>query len=443
MNRILALLVMLISMVGPVNAELRVDITQGTFKPIPIAVPYFASDGSSESAKYSQMIAEIITADLVSSGLFRAIDRGAFLQGNGQYLTQPKYADWRIIQAEALVVGQVTDVGDGKITVEFRLFDILTERQVAGISLTANVADWRRVSHKIADHIYERITAEKGYFDTQILYVAESGAGKTRASRLAIMDQDGANHRYISDSKRLVLTPRFSPDMKQITFMDYGEDRRTPRVYVMDTKSKVQRRLGNFNSMTFAPRFMPDSETILMSMSSTDGDSSVYAMNLRSHVVRPLTQGAWIDTSPCASPDGRQIVFNSDRSGSQQLFLMNSDGSNQRRISYGGGMYATPVWSPRGDLIAFTKKEGNQFFIGVMRTDGTGERLLSSGYLVEEPSWSPNGRMLIFTKQSRGQRGQGNRSRLMQIDLTGHFEREIPTPNNENVTSAAWSPLLP
>jgi TolB protein len=399
---------------------LRVDITQGTFRPIPIALPYFAPQGG-VSGQYAQTIPDVIQNDLVSSGLFRAIDRGAFIQGNGQYLTRPHFSDWRVIQSEALVVGRVTDVGGGQITIEFRLFDVLTERQIAGVSMTANVNDWRRVAHKIADH------------------VADNGMGKNRVSRLAIMDQDGANHRYVSDGGRLVLTPRFSPNMQQIVFMDYGPDRKTPRVYVMDTKSKVQRRLGNFATMTFAPRFMPDSETVLMSMTETGGDSAIFAMNLRSHVVRRLTKGPWIDTSPCPSPDGRQIVFNSDRGGNQQLYVMNVDGTNARRISFGGGIYATPVWSPRGDLIAFTKKEGGEFYIGVMRTDGSGERLLSRGYLVEEPSWSPNGRLLIFTKQI----GPGSRPRLAQIDLTGHFERELPTPANENISSAAWSPLIP
>jgi TolB protein len=437
MIRLFTVLLALILAV-PASAELRVDITQGTFRPIPIALPIFAADGGGVGPQYAQTIPDVIMNDLVSSGLFRAIDRGAFLQGNGQYLTQPKFADWRVIQSEALVVGRVTDVGNGQITVEFRLFDVLTERQIAGISMTANVADWRRVSHKIADHIYERITGEKGYFDTQILYVAETGAGKNRISKLAIMDQDGANPRYVTDGRRLVMTPRFSPNMQNIAFMDYGENRRTPRVYVMDTKSKVQRRLGNFNNMTFAPRFMPDSETILMSMSEGT-DSALFAMNIRSHIVRRLTKGPWLDTSPSPSPDGRQVVFNSDRGGSQQLYLMNSDGTNQRRISFGSGIYATPVWSPRGDLIAFTKKEGGEFYIGVMRTDGSGERLLSRGFLVEEPSWSPNGRLLIFTKQS----GPGARAKLAQIDLTGHFERELPTPGNENIISAAWSPLIP
>jgi TolB protein len=435
MIRLFRALVVLIFACAPANAELRVDITQGTFKPIPFALPVFANNGGGQ---YAQMIPDVITSDLVSSGLFRAINRGAYLQGNGQYLTRPLYADWRLIQAEALIVGQVSDAGDGKITVEFRLFDVLTERQIAGISLTAGVNDWRRMAHKIADHIYERITGEKGYFDTQILFVAEGGGGKNRTTKLAIMDQDGANLRYITDGRRLVMTPRFSPNMKHITFMDYGENRRTPRVYVMDTKSKVQRRLGDFKSMTYAPRFMPDSETILMSMSE-GGDSALFAMNIRSHNIRRLTKGPWIDTSPYASPDGRQVVFNSDRGGTQQLYLMNMDGSNQRRITFGSGRYATPTWSPRGDLIAFTKMAGGEFYIGVMRPDGSGERLLSRGYLVEDPSWSPNGRMLIYAKKA----GPGSKVRLMQIDLTGHFERELPTPAHENVLSAAWSPLIP
>lgn len=421
----------------PAQAELRVDINQGTFRPIPIAIPVFEGDrGSPDAIGYAQQISDVITNDLMTSGLFRPIDRRSFLQGNGQYIVAPHFQDWRIIHAEALVVGRVTDAGGGRINLEFRLFDVFSERQIEGVSMTGNKADWRRLAHKTADRIYERITGEKGYFDTRILYVAEIGAGKNRQTRLAVMDQDGANHGYLTNGQRLVLTPRFSPNMGQIVFMDYGNDRKTPRVYVLDVHSKVQRQLGNFTTMTFAPRFMPDGETVLMSMAER-GDSAIFAMNLRSHRVRRLTQGPWIDTSPAASPDGREIVFNSDRGGNQQLYVMNADGSNQRRISFGGGRYATPVWSPRGDLIAFTKMEGGEFFIGVVRTDGSGERLLARGYLVEEPSWSPNGRMIIYTKQA------GTRARLFKIDVTGHFETEVPTPQNENAVSAAWSPLIP
>lgn len=427
----------ILTYISPAQAELRVNITEGNFKPIPIAVPIFG--GGNEHARN---IADVIMQDLESSGLFRPIDRGAFIQGNGHYLTTPHFADWRIIQSEALVTGQVTDAGSGRIQVEFRLFDVYTERQVEGISLTGNVQDWRRLAHKIADKIYERITGEKGYFDTRILYVAEIGDGKNRKTRLAQMDQDGANHHYLTDGSRLVLTPRYSPNMGQYVFMDYGADRRTPRVYVMDSRSKVQNRLGNFSTMTYAPRYMPDGETVLMSLAE-NGNSGIFTMNLRSHRIHRLTQGPWIDTSPCSSPDGRRIVFNSDRGGNQQLYVMNSDGSNIQRISSGGGIYATPVWSPRGDMIAFTKREAGEFYIGIMRTDGSGERLLARGYLVEEPSWSPNGRMLIFTRQNYPQGGRPARARLFKVDLTGYHEREVPTPNNENAVSAAWSPLIP
>ena len=426
--------------INPLQAELKVSVTEGNLRPIPIAIPLFAAEDA-QMADYARSISDVIANDLSSSGLFRPVDRTAFIQGNGQYLIQPHFSDWRLVQAEALVVGKVTPAGSGRINVEFRLFDVYAERQIGGVSMTADIKDWRRIAHRIADVVYERLTGDQGYFDTKILYVAEHGSGKDSKTRLATMDQDGENHHYLTEENRIVMSPRYSPDMRQIVFMDYGANKKTPRVYVLDLNSRVQRQLGTFGSMTFAPRFMPDGSTVLMSISEK-ANSSIHAMNIRSGQISRLTSGAWIDTSPCASPDGRQIVFNSDREGSQQLYIMNADGSYPRRISYGSGRYATPVWSPRGDLIAFTKIEGGEFFIGVIRPDGTGERLLARGYLVEEPSWSPNGRVLIYTKQMYPQKGKPKRARLYKIDLTGYHEREVQTPANENALSPAWSPRL-
>ncbi len=421
---------------GLAHAELRVDITQGKAEPMPIAVAdFFGSTGS--DAQIGRDMAGVIAADLQRSGLFKPIDKRAFIQTDASLSTLPRFGDWRIINAQALVQGRTQLVPDGRLRVEFRLWDVLAEQQMVGLAYFTVPDNWRRVAHIIADAIYKRVTGESGYFDTRIVYIAESGPELRRVKRLAIMDQDGANHRFLTDGSELVLTPRFSPTLQEITYLSYRGN--TPRVYIFNIDSGRQELLGDFPGMTFAPRFSPDGQSVIMSMSE-NGKTDIHVMDLRTRQSRQLTRSGAIDTSPSFAPDGAQIVFSSDRGGSQQLYIMDSDGRNVRRISFGKGRYATPVWSPRGDLIAFTKMSKGTFYIGVMRPDGSGERLLAQDYLVESPTWSPNGRVLMFFRQTK--RGENvSDPRLYSIDLTGYNEREIITP--VGASDPAWSPVIP
>jgi TolB protein len=422
------------------QAGMKVDITQGVVSPIPIAITnFYAADGSEQMAKMGQDISGVVSKDLERSGLFRPLDPRAFVQAKLALETTPRYADWRILNAQALVVGRASMGGDGNLTVEFRLFDVIAENQIEGLAFTAQAADWRRIGHKIADAIYKRLTGEEGYFDTRIAYVAEQQKGTRRMTRLAIMDQDGANHRYLSEGATLVMTPRFSPNLHLITYMDYGT-RKQPRVYLMNTHNGQKQMLGHFPGMTFAPRFGADAQTIVMSMSQS-GNSSLFTMNLTSKAVTRLTNVPAIDTSPCFSPDGRQIAFNSDRDGSRQLYTMNIAEGVARRISFGGGKYAAPVWSPRGDWIAFIKMEQGMFYLGVMKPDGTGERLLAQGFVLDSPTWAPNGRVIMFERQTPLKGKAALRKRLFSIDLTGYNERELATPGD--ASGPAWSPLIP
>jgi len=397
---------------------------------MPIAIPAFAGGGG-EEGKVGSDLAQVISADLGSSGLFRPLDPRSFIQnvaaGEG-----PRFGDWRQINAQALVTGSVHTQGDGRFRVEFRLWDVFAEQQLAGFAYTTTRQNWRRIAHIIADEIYKRITGEDGYFDTRIVYIAESGPAQKRVKRLAIMDQDGANHQYLTDGKALVLTPRFSPSAQEITYLSYASG--TPRVYLLNIESGQQQSIGDFPGMTFAPRFAPDGKRVFLSRAE-NGATNIFALDLRSRRMSRLTNGSSIDTTPSASPDGSKIVFNSDRGGSQQLYVMTSDGGDIRRISFGAGKYGTPVWSPRGDLIAFTKIEGGSFYIGVMRPDGSGERLLTQDFLVEGPTWAPNGRVLMYFRQ-----GRGSGPRLATIDLTGGNQREVTTPGD--ASDPAWSPLL-
>jgi TolB protein len=426
-----------IAAAAPAHAELRIDITRGEVKPMPIAVTRFPGEGVKET-DIGQKLTKVISDDLERSGLFKTIDEKAFIQSAGSLAVNPNFAEWRAINAQALVNGRVVTEANGLLRVEFRLWDVLAENQMAGVAYRTQPGNWRRIAHKIADEIYKRITGESGYFDTRIVYVSESGPADHRIKRLAIMDQDGANHRFLTDGKYLVLNPRFSPTAQEVVYMSYFQDK--PRVYVLDIDTGELELLGNFPGMTFAPRFSPDGNSVVMSQ-ALDGNSEIFSLDLRTREKKQLTRHPAVDTSPSYSPDGSKIVFNSDRSGSQQLYVMNADGSGVQRISFGGGRYSTPVWSPRGDLIAFTKSQGGKFYIGVMRSDGSGERLLADGYLVESPTWAPNGRVIMFGRQIPSKDGTKDRYRLFSVDLTGYNEREVVTP--ADASDPAWSPLIP
>jgi TolB protein len=413
----------------PARAVLEIDITQGVVEPLPIAITDFVS-----SDAIGQEIAAVITADLKRSGLFAPIDKAAFIENVSNPDAAPRFDDWKVINAQAIVTGRVTKEADGRLRAEFRLWDTFAGQQLVGEQFFANPANWRRVAHIIADAIYERLTGEKGYFDTRVVFVEETGPKNQRVKRLAIMDQDGANLRALSDGQSIVLTPRFSPNRQEITYMSYESGQ--PQVYLLQIETGQRELVGNFPGMTFAPRFSPDGQKVIMSLLRDDGNSNIYTMDLRSRTTTRLTSSNSIDTSPSYSPDGNRVVFTSDRGGRPHIYVMGADGSNPQRISFGDGTYSTPVWSPRGDLIAFTKQTGGEFQIGVMRVDGSGERILSSGFLQEGPTWAPNGRVLMFFREAAG----GGGPRLFSIDLTGRNEQSIPTPNF--ASDPAWSPLL-
>ena len=408
-----------------------IDVNRARTDPIPIAIPPLGSD------QLGQDIANVVTNDLAHSGLFRPIAQQAYIQGaTGD---TPNFDNWKTIGTQALVTGRAEPQG-GQIRVEFRLWDVLPGRQLQGTAYTTSQANWRRIAHIIADVIYERLLGEKGYFDTRIVYIAATGPRGRQTKRLAIMDQDSENNRFLTDGSWLVLTPRFHPTRDEIAFMSYANNR--PRVYLFNLATGAQRVLGEFPGMTFSPRFSPDGNGVVMSV-ATGGGSDIVSVDLGGHASRRLTDSGAIDVSPCYSPDGSQIVFNSDRGGDQQLYVMSAGGGGAKRISFGSGRYATPVWSPRGDLIAFTRfgGESGNFSIGVMHPDGSGERILSEGFSVEGPTFAPNGRVLMFWRQSaaRDNRGSGFSSRLVSVDIAGFNERVVQTPTD--ASDPAWSPL--
>jgi len=427
------------------HALIEVDITRGNLNPLPVAVSPLFIDSTSENKISKELgnlnigleISKIIENNLKKTGLFNPLNQDAFIQKPDIAHLKPRFEDWQLIKAQALITGKV-EMLENNLRVEFRLWDILAGREMLALAFTTVPNNYRRVGHIITDKVYQRLTGEQGYFDTRIIYVAEEGPKTQRIKKLAIMDQDGANTKYLTLGNELVLTPRFNPTNQMVTYLSYF--RNLPRVYLLDIETGVQEVVGSFPGMTFAPRFSPDGKKIIMSFAK-DGNSDIYTMNLESREVEQITDHPSIDTSPSYSPNGKFITFNSDRSGYQQIYVMRSDGSNVKRISFGTGIYGTPVWSPRGDLIAFTKLHKGKFYIGVMRIDGKGERLLTENYYQEAPSWSPNGRVLIFYRETKsGDQGEGFSTTLWSIDLTGYNERKVETLTD--ASDPSWSSLL-
>jgi TolB protein len=416
---------------APARAELHVTVDQGNAKPLPIAIPDFVAPNAADTAA-AQNIAKVVRADLERSGLFQPLDPKSFVEKLSNINVPPQFANWRVIAAQALVAGQVQAQSDGRLRVDFRLWDVFGETQMIGQQYFTTPENWRRIAHIISDAIYERITGEKGYFDTRIVFISESGPALARKKRLAVMDEDGANPIFLTRGDYLVLTPRFNPTAQMIAYMSYVGSK--PRVYLFDLESGRQEMLGNFPNMTFSPRFSPDGNKVALTL-ETGGNSDIYIMDLRTRALSRLTSDPAIDTAPSFSPDGSQITFESDRGGSQQIYVMNADGSNQHRISFGAGRNGTPVWSPRGDLIAFTSQTGG-FHIGVMHPDGSGVRIITDGWEDEGPTWAPNGRVIMFGRSAQGGRG----SQIWSIDVTGRNERRVTTPGD--ASDPAWSPLI-
>jgi TolB protein len=425
MKKIIFTFLTVISFTLNASAALRINITEGTFKPVPIAITPFQGSGDIRLAQIGQEITQIISNDLESCGLFKVVDPAAHIQSAHDVMTQPRFADWKILNAEALVGGLVHQEGN-QIKVDFRLFDLFTETQLEGLSKVTTQESLRRVAHQIADAIYERITGDKGYFDTRIIYIAESGPEMKRQYRLAVMDQDGANHQYLTSDNSIVLTPRISPDGEKIAYVHFGPTRKSPSLHIYNLATGQSSSLGSVHGQNISPRFSPKGDHIILSIAK-NGAACLYKFDLGSKKLEKLTTAtSTIDVSPCYSPDGSQIVYSSDRGGQPQLYVKNAGvGGEGKRISFGTGSYNNPVWSPRGDLIAFTRGPvKGMFYIGVMNPDGSGERTLDGGYLLEGPAWSPNGRKLIYTAQ----RSSRDKMRLGSVEIASGYKSDLNIP---------------
>jgi len=415
------------------GSPLRIEITEGVIEPVPFAIPDFVPENAA-GQQYAASLARVVANNLAGTGLLREIPASAHVARITSFDSPVQFSDWRAINAQALITGAVV-VNGPNITVKFRLFDVVSGQQLGdGLQLDGRTDNWRRMAHRVSDAVYTRLTGESGYFDSRVVFIAESGSRENRRKQVAIMDQDGENVQFITDGSALAFAPRFSPTGDRLLFTSYESG--FPRIYLMDVATRSRQMIGDQpGTMTFAPRFSPDGQSVVYSL-SVGGTTNLFLLNLASGQRFQLTNTGAIDTAPSFSPDGQSVVFESDREGTSQLYVMNLSTGDTRRISFGQGRYSTPVWSPRGDLIAFTKSNAGRFHIGVMRVDGSNERLLTSSYLDEGPTWAPNGRVIMFSREQAG-----GDSGLYSVDISGRNLRRVPTPGA--ASDPSWSPLMP
>jgi len=415
------------------QAPLRIEITEGVVEPMPFAVPAFVPDGGA-AAQLAGQITQVVIDDLAGTGLFREVPAAAHISKVASFDAPIAFADWKAINAQALITGAVGVSGD-RATVRFRLWDVFAQAPLGeGLQFDGSTANWRRLAHKVADQVYSRLTGESGYFDSRVAFIAASGPKEARRKQLGIMDFDGANPVMLTDGSALVLTPRLSADARRVLFTSYASG--APKVMMLEGGGKARTVIADASGMTFAPRFSPDGRRVVYSRTVGTG-ADLFVGDIGGRSETQLTRGSSINTSPSFSPDGNRIVFESDRGGTQQLYVMSAAGGEASRISFGDGRYATPIWAPRGDLIAFTKISGGRFHIGVMRADGSGEKLLTGSYIDEGPTWAPNGRVLMFYREAPGASGG---PQIYSVDITGRNLRQVPTQGFASEPS--WSGLL-
>ena len=436
-KKILGLFMFLCVTVMPAHAELKVDIIAGAVEPISVAVQKIETVGNVSSAD-AKMIRDVVDADLKSTGLFRIVSRDALPEfvAMGDL---PDFQLWAAVKAQVLVQAKLSAESGDKYNLEFYVWDVNAKEQIEAQSLVASKKSARRLAHIMADAIYERLTGEVGYFDTQIVFIAETGPVHDRTKRMAIMDQDGYGLRYLSDKKTFVMSPHFSPNMQTIVFLSYRDD--DPMVWTLDLETGEQRRLGQFGGMNFAPRFSPDGTKIALSLVK-NGITHIYEYDIETKALRQLTFGNSLNTSPSYSPDGKKMAFNSDRSGKQQIYVLDLETGAVERITYGAGRYATPAWSPDGKFIAFTKMADDTFYIGIMDPRGRNEKILAGGWYMEAPSWAPGSRRVVYYETEKALDGIERISHIRSVDITGQNIYEIELPDDINGVEPTWSPKL-
>lgn len=396
----------------------------------PLTTPKVAETSAGQTHALGQQVAQIIAADLRSTGSAMILGPENVRVYSYPEVTGPLFSSWRTAGAKMLVTGFVQARPDGRLTVGCYLYDVAMAREIARKGFVVPVEELRRGAHRCADAIYTGATGKPGTFDSRITYVAESGLPWERTKRVAIMDADGSNHQFVTGGATSALSPQISVTGDRVAYTAFVN--RTPQVRIADVGTGAERPLVPGDAISFGPAFSPDGRKIVFSIAA-NGNTDLFIVDSDGGVPQRLTVTPGADTAPSFSPDGRQIVFESDRSGRPQLYVMNADGSGQRRISFGGNRYSAPSWSPDGGWIAFAKADPRGSGIGILSPQGTDEKMLTTNPLDEGPSWGPSGHVLAFHRPDPA----NGRTALLTVSASGGEARPLITP--QGGSDPSWS----
>jgi TolB protein len=420
-------MLLLLAVMRPAWSALTIEITQGTEGAIPIAVVPFGWSGAPGSAP--ENISAIISADLNRSGRFEALP-DSDLVAHPTEGSQVQFQNWRMVNVDNLVIGKISESGQ-QYSVQFQLFDVFRGNQLAGYSFNVGRQELRRVAHHISDLIYEKLTGERGAFNTQIAYVTTSGSTANKTYTLLVADSDGYNPQTILTSKEPLMSPSWSPDASQLAYVSF--ENKTAQIYVQELRTGTRRKLASFKGINGAPSWSPDGRSLAVTL-SRDGNPEIYTMDLKSNTLKRITNSAGIDTEPVWTPDGGSIIFTSDRGGSAQLYRVPASGGQARRITFEGNYNAGADISPDGRKIAMVHGTGGGYRIAVQDLASGNLRVLTDGRLDESPSFSPNGSMIIYATTA------GNREVLAAVSVDGSFRQRLSLQAG-NVREPVWSPF--
>lgn len=412
------------------QAVLTIEITQGVEGALPIAVVPF---GWQSPQPMPENVSGIIAADLQRSGRFAPISEHDMLSrptDGGQV----NFRDWRVLGVDNLVIGQIEMTGPDSYNIRFQLFDALRGRQLAGLNVSSTRAQLRRVSHYIADQIYEALTGERGAFNTRIAYVTASGTGKNKLYEMQVADSDGYGPLTIVRSKEPLMSPTWSPDAQRVAYVSFEKKR--AEIYQQDLRTGNRTKLASFAGINGAPSWSPDGSRLALTL-SRDGNPEIYVLRLSDNTLTRITQTPAIDTEPVWSPDSRTLVFTSDRAGGPQLYQVSASGGQAQRLTYEGNYNASPDFSPDGKRIALVHRDaGGQYRIAVYDLETRRLQTISDGSLDESPSFAPNGRMIIYASQA------GFHGVLAMSSVDGRVGQRLKFQEGD-VREPAWSPFLP
>ena len=424
-----AVLLLILLAVADASAELTIRITQGVGRQVPVAVVPFGFEGNTTNSPLD--VGAVIAADLERSGRFAPIGRSDMLQTPTTGV-DVDFDDWSIIGVEAIVVGRITQTGDNAYSVQFQLFDVFGREQLVGYRMPASRGTLRRVAHRAADMIYEKLTGIQGVFATRVAYVTATGGTSDRLYTLVVSDADGENEYTIMESADPIMSPAWSPDSRQLAYVSFEDNVSSIFVQTLRTGNRIK--VSSRPGINGAPAFSPDGRKLVLTLGGADGNLDINVLDLASRRLTRLTSNRAIDTEGTWSPDGSEIYFTSDRSGGPQVYKVAATGGTPERVTFEGSYNARPRLSPDGSKLAMVHLDRGNYRIAVMDLEQKDVLVLSAGRQDESPSFAPNSDTLIYATRE-------TRNGVLETVTADGLVRQQLASRQGDVREPVWSPF--